>query len=130
MCFVHTVRYFVSTVRNSDICLENEQAKIVTIPHLGFVVRWWENFTSVRINRTKKFELLEHSRRTVRISCRKSQKMLSNYTQRRPLMMRDGYCEESDFRLAVNVSRGEDGIYFAKQRYKEEVRCLVVTYSP
>src|ERR1700723_4635561 len=94
MCFVNIVRKFVSIVRNSDTCLENEQAKIVGIPHLGFVVRWWENFISVPINRAKKFEPREHSLPTVRISCRKAQKMLSNFTQRRPIMMRDGYCEE------------------------------------
>jgi hypothetical protein len=40
----------VSTVRNSDVCLENEQAKTVAIPHLGFAVRSWEKFMFIQIN--------------------------------------------------------------------------------
>ncbi len=84
----------VSTVRNSDICLENDQAKNVVIPHLGFAVRSWENLVFIRINHAKKFKPLEHSPIAVRISCRKSQKMLSYVAQRRPSMMRDGYCRE------------------------------------
>jgi hypothetical protein len=42
-------------------------------------------------------------------------KVLSNRAQRRPSIVRDGYCQEVISDFAVNVSRGEDGIYFTKE---------------
>jgi hypothetical protein len=82
------------TVRNPDIRPETNKQKLS-------IIRMWDSlfalgktlYSHAEITR-RKFKPRKHYPIRLRILLRKSQKLLSNFEQSRPSMLRDGYCEE------------------------------------
>jgi hypothetical protein len=116
------------TVRNSEYVSETDKQKL-SFSVYGKSLSGRGNLHADANKLSKKFKPTKHSPTSLRILFWKSQKLLSIAEQQRPSNMRDGYCEEVISDFAVNVSRGEDGIYFTNA-HKEEVRCLVVISLP